>query len=46
MIPKLEACTLALKQGVNRVRIMPAANVEVLPGFFSQSIEYGTEVLQ
>jgi acetylglutamate kinase len=46
MIPKLEACTLALRQGVNRVRIMPAANVEVLPGFFSQSIEFGTEVLQ
>jgi acetylglutamate kinase len=46
MIPKLEACTLALQRGVNRVRIMPAANVEVLPGFFSQSIEFGTEVLQ
>ncbi|HEU5403936.1 MAG TPA: acetylglutamate kinase [Terriglobales bacterium] len=46
MIPKLEACTLALQRGVNRVRIMPAANVEVLPGFFGQSIEFGTEVLQ
>lgn len=46
MIPKLEACTLALGGGVNRVRILPASNAEVLPGFFSHSIEVGTEVLQ
>ena len=46
MIPKLEACTLALRQGVNRVRILPAVDVEVLPGFFSQAIECGTEVIQ
>ena len=35
MLPKLEACTNALKKGVNRVRIMPASRAEVLPGFFT-----------
>lgn len=46
MLPKLEACTNALRQGVNRVRILPAASVDVLPGFFSESIQYGTEVIK
>lgn len=45
MLPKLQACTEALKKGVNRVRILPAAKVEVLPGFFTASIECGTEVI-
>ncbi len=45
MLPKLEACTKALKKGVARVRILPADRAEVLPGFFSQSIECGTEVI-
>lgn len=45
MLPKLEACTQALKRGVRRVRILPAAHVEVLPGFFTSSIHYGTEVI-
>ncbi|MBZ5647339.1 MAG: acetylglutamate kinase [Acidobacteriia bacterium] len=45
MLPKLEACTNALKRGVHRVRILPAESVEVLPGFFTNPIEYGTEVI-
>lgn len=45
MLPKLEACTKALKKGVGRVRILPATQAEVLPGFFTHPIEYGTEVV-
>jgi len=45
MLPKLEACTKALKKGVARVRILPAAEAEVLPGFFTHPIECGTEVI-
>jgi acetylglutamate kinase len=45
MLPKLEACTKALKKGVARVRILPATQSEVLPGFFTHPIEYGTEVI-
>ena len=45
MLPKLEACRNALLSGVNRVRILPAEEVEVLPEFYSTKIEFGTEVL-
>ena len=45
MLPKLEACTSALKKGVTRVRILPATRVEVLPGFFTHPIDCGTEVI-
>lgn len=45
MLPKLEACRNALLRGVNRVRILPAEEVEVLPEFYSTKIEFGTEVL-
>ena len=45
MLPKLEACISALKKGVTRVRILPASCAEVLPGFFTQKIDYGTEVI-
>lgn len=45
MLPKLEACTSALKKGVGRVRILPASSAEVLPGFFTHPIECGTEVI-
>jgi acetylglutamate kinase len=45
MLPKLEACTRALKKGVTRVRILPAARAEVLPGFFTHPIDCGTEVI-
>ena len=33
MLPKLEACTTALKKGVTRVRILPATRAEVFPDF-------------
>jgi acetylglutamate kinase len=45
MLPKLEACKKALLSGVNRVRILPAEEVEALPEFYSTRIESGTEVL-
>ena len=45
MLPKLEACTSALKKGVTRVRILPASSAEVLPGIFSHPIDCGTEVI-
>jgi acetylglutamate kinase len=46
MLPKLEACAQALKRGVGRVRILPAAQADVLPLFYFTKIEYGTEVLR
>ena len=45
MLPKLDACRRALSQGVYRVRIMPAEQTELLPDFFTQKIECGTEVV-
>jgi acetylglutamate kinase len=45
MLPKLDACRRALNQGVYRVRIMPADQTELLPDFFTQKIECGTEVV-
>jgi acetylglutamate kinase len=45
MLPKLQACMSALKKGVSRVRILPASCADVLPGFFSQRIDHGTEVI-
>jgi len=45
MLPKLEACRSALMRGVNRVRILPAEQVDALPEFYTTRIESGTEVL-
>lgn len=45
MLPKLEACHHALKRGVGRVRIFPAAEAEVLPQFYFAKLECGTEVI-
>jgi acetylglutamate kinase len=45
MLPKLDACKNALLHGVNRVRILPAAEVEMLPDFYFAKIDSGTEVL-
>jgi len=45
MLPKLQACKDALLQGVSRVRILPAAEVEALPEFYFSKIDSGTEVL-
>jgi acetylglutamate kinase len=44
MLPKLQACKQALKEGVGRVRILPAAEAEFLPQFYLTKIECGTEV--
>jgi len=46
MMPKMDACLQALKQGVGRVRILPASQAHVLPSFYFERIEYGTEVLR
>jgi acetylglutamate kinase len=45
MLPKIDACKNALLHGVNRVRILPAAEVEMLPDFYFAKIDSGTEVL-
>lgn len=45
MLPKLQACKDALLHGVDRVRILPAAEVEALPEFYFTKIDSGTEVL-
>jgi acetylglutamate kinase len=45
MLPKLEACRHALRWGVGRVRIFPAAEAQMLPQFYLAKIEGGTEVL-
>ena len=44
MLPKLAACREALKQGVGRVRILPAAEAEALPQFYLTKLSLGTEV--
>jgi acetylglutamate kinase len=44
MLPKLHACGLALKQGVGRVRILPATEVEALSQFYLTKLSCGTEV--
>ena len=44
MLPKLAACAQALKQGVGRVRILPAAEAESLPQFYLTKLSCGTEV--
>ncbi len=45
MLPKLEACQDALRSGVGRVRILPAAEAESLPEFYLSKIDSGTEVM-
>ena len=44
MLPKLQACRQALKQGVGRVRILPAAEADSLPQFYFTKLTSGTEV--
>lgn len=44
MLPKLHACGQALRQGVGRVRIVPACEAEVLPQFYLTKLPCGTEV--
>ena len=45
MLPKLNACKVALAGGVKRVRILPAEAADVLPDFASTRIDNGTEVI-
>jgi acetylglutamate kinase len=45
MRARLEACAIALKHGVQRVRILPLSNVDCLSSFYFSSIQYGTEVI-
>ena len=45
MLPKLEACQHALRAGVGRVRILPAAHSEVLPELCFSRVDLGTEVM-
>jgi len=44
MLPKLQACREALRHGVGRVRILPAAQAEALSQFYFTKLAYGTEV--
>src|SRR5207248_1643949 len=44
MLPKLEACGQALRKGVGRVRILPAAQADTLPQFYLTKLDGGTEV--
>lgn len=44
MLPKLQACKQALKQGVARVRIFPAAEADALSQFYLMKLPSGTEV--
>jgi acetylglutamate kinase len=44
MLPKLEACSQALSRGVVRVRILPAAQADILPQFYFTRLNCGTEV--
>jgi acetylglutamate kinase len=44
MLPKLQACKQALREGVARVRIFPAAEAEILPRVLMTNVECGTEV--
>lgn len=45
MLPKLEACRRALAGGVERVHILPAAEVEALPQVVAAGARLGTEVV-
>jgi acetylglutamate kinase len=44
MLPKLQACQQALKDGVGRVRILPAAEADALSQFYAAKLPCGTEV--
>ena len=46
MLPKLAACREALHKGVKRVRILPAAQAEVLPQIYLTKLDCGTEVFR
>jgi acetylglutamate kinase len=45
MLPKLEACNRALRRGVGRVHILPAARADDVRAITNGGIECGTEVV-
>jgi len=45
MIPKLNSCREALTHGVKRVRLLPAASVQLLPDLCATKVNEGTEVV-
>lgn len=45
MLPKLNACKVALEGGVQRVRILPAEAASLLPDLCSTRVNDGTEVM-
>ena len=45
MLPKLNACSRALRAGVARVHILAAAHADAVHGITNGGIAYGTEVL-
>jgi acetylglutamate kinase len=45
MLPKLAACTHALRHGIGRVRILPAKEVQQLDQICASHLDCGTEVL-
>jgi len=44
MLPKLDACRRALRRGVGRVRILPAAEGQLIAQFYFAKLAVGTEV--
>lgn len=46
MLPKLQACRHALKNGVRRARVLPVSQVDSLAMFYVSRIECGTEVVE
>jgi len=46
MLPKVAACVEALRNGVGRVRILPAVQADALPQIHQMKLECGTEVLR
>ncbi len=45
MLPKLNACREALRNGVKRVRILPVTAANLLPDLLSSRVDQGTEVM-
>lgn len=45
MLPKLRACSDALRQGTGRVRILAASQAKLLPRFHLMKDAFGTEVI-
>lgn len=46
LLPKLQACRHALKNGVRRARVLPVSQVDSLAMFYVSRVECGTEVVE